>query len=879
MPQGTPASALGALALIALDESPEAYLFTRPDGSIVYANPAACKVTGYSREDMLSMRIHDLGPHLAHGPWHDRWTGVLEQGSTQFELADSSREGQMMPVELTVRRVVQDGDEYHLTVLHDSSHRRPVDRRLRELVDSADDIIILQDLSGRYLYHNNIAHHSIQSTDVVGLLPEDLHTPETAAEIMAHIKRVLETGLTVTYEAPIERHDRTRWFSCHLYPLRDKDGSLIAIGTLARDITAQRAAARALRDAEATLRAVISSSPVAVIALDDRENVKMWNPAAERIFGWTAEEILDQPYPLCPPSYQEESDRLSAEWHAGRSAIRFETQRRHKDGRILDVSLSSAPMYDENGNVTGDMGLMEDITERRRAEEALRASEQRFRSLAEESSDWIWEMDAAGRFTYCNPRAGEITGYRPEEMLGKTADFVMSEGDPAVEHHRAIASGGGVRQQEIALRHRDGRHIILEISGVPFTGRDGELLGFRGVARDITSRRVQEEQRRRLEAQVQEAQKLESLGVLAGGIAHDFNNLLVGILGNADLALMDLHPDSPARESVCEIRSAAERAADLTKQMLAYSGKGRFVIEPVDVNAVVREMTHLLDSSISKKAHLHLNLAPDLPCIEADVTQIRQVIMNLITNASEALAGQAGHISVHTRIVDCTRAFLDRTSPDAVLPEGAYVSLEVADTGTGMDAETRARMFDPFFSTKFAGRGLGLAATLGIIRGHRGAIEVNSSPGEYTRVTLFFPPLAGIAQPPEQPRPSLWTGRGRVLLVDDEPTVRRLGRRMLERAGFDVVLAADGREALETFRARPDGFACVLLDLTMPTLGGRETFVALRAVRPDVRVIISSGYDQDEVMREFEGQTRVGFLPKPYVFDRLKEALSRSLGE
>ena len=869
------------------ERAPISYQSLDTQGRFLEVNQRWLDTLGYTRGDVIG---HWFGEFLTPGSSEEfrrSFPGLLEAGEARgvvFELVH--KDGSIILGRFESHVGMDASGSFRQThcVFVDETERmrtetalRESEERFRALMDGADDIIVMQALDGRYLYYNGPAGYGLTAADVVGHLPSDFHTEKEATEILQRLRVVFETGDSVEAEDVIEWDGVPQWFAVQMYPVRDAQGHIAAVGTISRNVTQPRMAEQALRDAAATLQAVISASPVAVIALDRDENVKMWNPAAERMFGWSQEEIIDRPYPLCPPQLQEESARLSAHWHQGECAVRFETQRQSKDGTLIDVSMSTAPLYDSAGNVIGDMGLMEDITERKQAERALRQSEQRFRGLAEDVSDWIWEMDTHGRFTYCNPRAAEITGYPLEELIGSTPAFLKGMADLEERHLRAVSGGMPIRQGEVTFNHRDGHPLVVEISGVPVFGPEGQVSGFRGVARDITERRQAEEVRRRLEAQVQQAQKLESLGILAGGIAHDFNNLLVGILGNTDLALMDLPASSPVRESVQEIRTAAERAAELTKQMLAYSGKGRFVVESVDLNSVVRELSHLLESSISKKAELVLDFAPDLPGMEADATQIRQVIMNLLTNASEALGESAGIICVSTRALDLNRAFLDRDSLDTRLPEGRYVSLEVSDTGCGMDEETQQRIFDPFFSTKFAGRGLGLAATLGIVRGHRGAIRVYSTPGKGTRFSLLFPARSTLPHAPAVHETVPWSGQGKVLLVDDEETVRLLGRRMLERAGFEVLLAIDGHEALERFKNDPAAFCCVILDLTMPRMGGHETFQALRRLRPDTRVIISSGYDQYEVMRDFEDQPLVGFLQKPYEFSDLTTALRTML--
>ena len=384
-----------------------------------------------------------------------------------------------------------------------------------------------------------------------------------------------------------------------------------------------------------------------------------------------------------------------------------------------------------------------------------------------------------------------------------------------------------------------------------------------------------------LERQIQHAQKLESLGVLAGGIAHDFNNLLMGVLGYADLALMDLAPEAPAREYLEGIETSARRAAELAKQMLAYSGKGRFIVRPLDLSALVQEMTHLLEVSISKKSVLKYHFAEGIPSFEGDATQVRQVVMNLITNASDAIGDRSGLIGVRTGAQYCDRDYLCETYLDDDLVPGLYVYLEVSDTGCGMTREQEEKIFDPFFTTKFTGRGLGLAAVLGIVRGHSGAIKVYSEPGKGTTFKVLFPIADEAAEcvDPEAEVRGEWQGAGTVLLVDDEDTVRALGRKMLERMGFSVLAAADGLEGVEVFREHCDDIRFVLLDMTMPHMGGEEAFREMHRIRDDVPVILSSGYNEQDAVSHFAGKGLAGFIQKPYGSVDLKAALRQVLGE
>ncbi|MEI6827818.1 MAG: response regulator, partial [Desulfuromonadales bacterium] len=358
-----------------------------------------------------------------------------------------------------------------------------------------------------------------------------------------------------------------------------------------------------------------------------------------------------------------------------------------------------------------------------------------------------------------------------------------------------------------------------------------------------------------------------------GGIAHDFNNILTAIIGNADLALMRINKESPAVDNLQRIEQAAGRAADLAKQMLAYSGKGRFVIENINLNTLLEEMLRMLEVSITKKALLRINPHHHLPTVEADATQMRQIIMNLVINASEAIGEKSGVIAISTGCMDCDRNYLKDVWLDENICEGLYVYLEIADSGCGMDKETMAKIFDPFFTTKFTGRGLGMAAVLGIVRGHKGAIKVYS---ELNRGTTFKILLPASSRPVEifngAGHNEDWQGSGTVLLVDDEETIRGIGSEMLKELGFTVITAEDGREGVEQFKQNPD-ISFVILDLTMPHMDGVQCFRELKQLKPDVKVIMSSGYNEQEVTQKFVGKGLAGFIQKPYKFSVLKEAV------
>jgi len=446
---------------------------------------------------------------------------------------------------------------------------------------------------------------------------------------------------------------------------------------------------------------------------------------------------------------------------------------------------------------------------------------------------------------------------------------------------RALAENRPVLDVELRIAHADGCEFQVLASAVPLQDQEGRARGGVTTLQDITAQKLAGQELLSVERRLQETQKLESLGVLAGGIAHDFNNLLTGILGNASLARLDLPPGhANVRASLDNLEQATVRAADLCKQMLAYAGKGRFVIESLNLSRLVKETADLLEVSLQRKAILKLELADGLPAFKGDATQVRQILMNLVLNASEALGDRGGVIVVRTGCVQVTRDYLARAKFNEQAPEGKYVLVDVSDNGCGMDTATQAKIFDPFFTTKFTGRGLGLAAVLGIVRGHKGIIQVYSEPGRGTTFKVFFPALDSPATPPASvaQAAAMEKGSGTVLLVDDEDTVRRVAEKILTSSGYRVVTAGDGEEGVAVFRETPARFDVVLLDLTMPRLGGEEAFRQLQQIRPGVRVLIMSGFNEQDTVNRFVGRGVAGFLPKPFsaemLLTKLREVLA-----
>ena len=543
-----------------------------------------------------------------------------------------------------------------------------------------------------------------------------------------------------------------------------------------------------------------------------------------------------------------------------------------KDGSTVPIEMNSKMLPDGTYHSS-----FRDMTERKQAEEILRVSEKKFSQIFHLSPDAIsLTRITDGMFIDINQAYCEISGWSREEVVGNNS---LAEGINIWNHQqdrermvKLLRETGEVQGLEAEFRGKDGRIItgllsarIIEIADETYVLT---------VTKDIGHWKNLQTKQQKLEEQMLQAQKLESLGVLAGGIAHDFNNILMAVIGHCDLAQRRLPPESPAMENLRQINLAASRAADLANQMLAYSGKGKFVIEPLNLSQIIIEMEHILSVSVSKKAVLRYELEKDLPSVEADATQLQQIIMNLVINASDAIGDNNGTIAISTGKMDCDAAYLQENWLNDKLSPGRYVFLEVADTGCGIAEADINRIFEPFYSTKFTGRGLGMAAVMGIVRGHKGAIKIYTELDKGSTIKVLLPASALSVTPQDSAsETTLLQETGTVLLVDDEKTVREIGREMLSDFGFESLSACNGIEALEIFKTHHEKIRFVLMDLTMPKMGGEETFREFRRINPDVKVIICSGYNEQEISQKFAGKGLAGFLKKPYTLAELQDKI------
>jgi len=650
----------------------------------------------------------------------------------------------------------------------------------------------------------------------------------------------------------------------------------VVIGSRVRHIIAmQRKADMEIRASEKKLKDILNTVQNGVILIDQETHcIVDANPAALRMMAASWKEVIGSD---CRRFFGREGEDSCPLKNGG--SFQDNSERTLINARGEEIPVLKSAVFVRTGGESFILESFFDISDRKKMEEALRIAKEEWERTFDALPDLICILDPdhqvirANR-AFCEKMGLDLTTgakvhcFECVHQLKKAPSFCP---------HLLTIRDHQRHEIELSLESIGGDFSILV---TPLFDQNGSFIGSVHVARDVTERNRAEQERLRLEQKMQHTQKLESLGVMAGGIAHDFNNILMAILGHSDLALHELPASSPAREDIEEIQRASTRAADLCRQMLAYSGKGKFVVEAIDFNEIIDEMMHFLKTSISKKARLKLDFSEKLPLIQGDATEIRQIVMNLVINASEALGEDSGDISIATTSMRLRRETLDGLLWGADLPAGEYVSIEVGDTGCGMEPDIISKLFEPFFTTKFTGRGLGMSAVSGIIRGHQGAMEIVSDPGKGTFFRVFFPALkekSGRRVSAAPPVAHASVVDATVLLVDDEEAVRTVGKNMLRKIGYHVIIASDGPEALNIFNLQGEEIDIVILDLTMPGLSGEETLDRLKDIRSNVPVIISSGFSVSDILPNMIEHGSAGFLQKPYTMETLKEELQRAL--
>lgn len=786
--------------------------------------------------------------------------GLVEDLRSANEEAQSSNEElQSTNEELqTAKEELQSSNE-ELTTTNEEMQSRN-----RELAQVNNDLInLLSSMRVPIVMLNSdlrIRRHTPVAERVLNIIPTDIGRPISDLKPRINVPDLEELLTSVVHSMePLEREVQDqdgRWHALRIHPYRTTENRVEGAVLLLFDIDDLKQSMDEVRHARDYAQAILGTVREPLLILDHELCIQ------------TANRAFFETFDLSPLEVQKRKifEIDHGQWNLPKVSGLFDRLTQAEDSGIHDVEVEhdferigwrTFQLYARRLYRSNEAGLtllaMEDITDRKRA------AESKYRRLFEAAKDGIMVVDAdTGEVNDVNPFFVELFGFSRTESIGKQFwnTQPLEEIDGVQAAFERLQREHVVRFPDVTLKTKDHRQIDVEV--VANVYKEGPRRVAQFNIRDIT-------QRKQFDRQLQQTAQLESLGLLAGGIAHDFNNLLAGILGNAGLALSEAPANSSYQGVLKDIVLASQRAADLTRQMLAYAGKGRFVVRPINLSEMVLDVIQLVRTSIPKSVDLDLELAKGLPSVEADAAQMQQVLMNLVINGAEAIGeGNKGRVRIATRLEEVTEEGIRGNAAASELSPGPYVCLEVVDNGSGMDEKTQARIFDPFFTTKFTGRGLGLASVQGIIRGHHGAIGVVSTPGQGSTFQVLLPAVStAIAQSAPEPKPESLYGTGLILVIDDEDLVLRTTSAILEGHGYQVVTAANGDLGVQIVREKKDELALVILDLTMPAMGGEETFAEIKLVAPKLPIILSSGYDASQAISRFGEQALAGFIQKP----------------
>ena len=866
-----------------------------------WANEAFCQMTGYSRDeisDFSALRLYRTEEEY-ESAGKELYAQIMDTGESEIETIFVRKDGTAFDVLLRLASIdSHDLSSRSVFIIMDISEKRRAALELKENAERLQRAELAAKFGNwEWDIHSGKMRGSKGAMAIYGLEQRELDVATVQAIPLAEYRAMMDQAL----EAMIKRGEP---YDLEFRAVRQSDKKIVDIHSIAdfneltntvwgviQDVTERKQAEEALRRSEARYRFLTENIVDVIWQMSPDLNFTYVSPSVTKRLGYDADEILGKKILdlLVPESRQRASSIFGQRmrWLKENSFLdsaTYELEFIRKDGTTVWIEVTSNPALDEEGNLSGFQGVARDISDRKRAEESLRKSESLFRSYVESAPLGIWETDGSGRIVSANRATSDITGYSHQQLLG------MNMLDPCPPEHRAKASeefeklrqthqGSG----EVQIIRADGARIWESVNAVKLT--EDRYLFF---IQDVTENKRVQEEVLEMERRLFHAQKLESLGVLSGGIAHDFNNLLAAIMGNLELAADKIDPASGAIANIDKAMKAAERSALLTRQMLAYAGKSVQDVTEINLNNAVRLQEEMLRTSAPKTARLEFNLVDNIPDIRGDYGEIQQVVLNLVTNAAESLESGHGEIRISTGTRYCDQALLSRSMiPDKPVPQ-TMVFLEVADDGAGMSPEALNRLFDPFYTTKFLGRGLGMSVVHGVVKGHRGAIIVDTQPGRGTTVRVYFP-VSQSAHTTEQPgatceilhepalKPKPEGLSGTALVVDDELLVSDFMVAALEKFGLKALRAFDGKEAVELFKKASDSIDLVLLDLSMPEMDGVATFDELKKIKPDVRIILCSGYSEEEMLGRFGAKCPDAFLKKPGKLNDLKKLIQTVL--
>lgn len=916
------------------DSVADAIMIHGEGGIVLEANTAACERLGYSRDEMIGKKPGDFIAPEQHHLVEDRIDRIFTTGGLFGESVHIAKDGRRIPIELNCRRIQYDGKAAFVSVARDITERKKAheeflrsEERVRQLVQNTDDLIMMQDPEGRYLYYNGPAKYGFTAEDLVGKTPHDFHSRELADAYVEETKKVVESGKSSSAERPVHWKGEELWFLEHRYPIRDAKGHVVAVGTISRNITLRKkaeldretafksaelrrseisallAAARSVMECyffqdaarcifEGLKEVVGAVSGFVTLLSEDRKSLdivliesphlashKM--PTSLPMKGMRAEAIksasviYDNSYEhTLPPEHIKVKSALFAPIVLG-NTVEGLICLTDKVGGFNENDRASAKAFCEIASLA---------LQNSRIIASLRESEQRL-ELALHGADlslWDWNIPS-NSITY-DQRFVDILGYKPEEINGVSDLSVpmMHPDDLIVVKERMQEHLDGLAphfDHVVRWRSKAGEYRVISTQGrIVERDQSGKPLRVIGTHLDITDSVKAEEEKSKLQEQLLQAMKMESIGRLAGGVAHDFNNLLSPIIGYSDLGLLKYQNDEQLAHYFGQIRFAADKASSLTSQLLAFGRKQILSMRRINLNRTIEEFSAILKRLIGEDVELTFNLSPDVGTVKADPDQVQNVVMNLAVNARDAMSAR-GKITIETMPVRLDREYC-RKKPE--LRPGDYCVLAVSDTGSGMTEELIPHIFEPFYTTKERGKGtgLGLATVYGIVKQHGGHITVDSVIDKGTTFRIYLPSLGDAPedeQKRESPASEVAQGSGTILVVEDEEMVRTMVCEALEEGGYNVLCADTPDRALEIAEEHDGRIDLLLTDVVMPHMNGKELYAKLSATAPHTRVLYMSGYTYNVVAQHGILEQEIAFLPKPFTIEALAKAVSDAL--
>jgi PAS domain S-box-containing protein len=865
------------------------------DGRIIHTNSTALRKLGYTPDELKTMHVLDLNPRSQRQEAERIFKEMLEGKRDICPLPLERKDGTLIPVENRIWFGKWSGMDCVFGICKDLSKEQEALQKFNRLFDFNPNPLAVGSIpEGKFVEINEsfLTTLGFSRDEVIGRTPGelDLFVDPEAQEIAA--QRIVDGSLIRNIELQLRKKDGGIVEGLFSGTVIDSQGEKFLL-TVMLDVTDRKAAEAFLKESEVKFRTFVDFTDDWDYWINPDGSMKYISPSCEKITGYPAEDFINNPDMLDSIVYPGDQEKWAHHRQGITSACGSEDidfRIVDRNGRIVWIAHNCLGVFGPDGAWLGRRASNRDISERINAENEVAKHLSMIEGILANAAEGICvchsiEEFPFASFTHWNERMTETTGYSMDE-INRLGWYQSMYPDPelqnrAVERMSRMRVGDNLRGEEWVITTKGGQARPVLISTTLMTDAKGanHVLA---VMHDITDRKHMEEERLQIERKLLHAQKLESLGVMAGGIAHDFNNQLAVVLGNLELGLMDQTIGPETRHSIESAVGAARRSAELSRQMQVYTGNIVYYPVDLDLNELLNSNHALLKSTVSKYVALNLETNSALPIIKGDAEQLQRMVINILVNASEALADKDGNVTLRTGVLECDSAYLGRSLLKEKPAPGRFIFLEVSDTGCGMDTDTQRRLLDPFFSTKFTGRGLGMAEVMGITKGHQGAIIVESEVGKGTTVRVLFPALEKAAASPVQvmdlvetkaPEPETGNRRKTILVVEDEEGVRNLVVRRLDVLGYDSIIAEDGEEGVRIFRERMNEIDLVMLDFKMPKMDGVEAFWELIRIKPDVKVILSSGYTEDVVLERFPGPRPAGILHKPYKMEELKGAL------